>query len=251
MRAPSSNRGKDVSGTRSGTVHECWTPIPRGCQRGGRHSHSASEADRHERCARLSMRTFRQRGPACTVRRMPGRYGQTTSASAAFAIVMIVGAGSILALERLPRPPTNPNPVAVDLLAREPGKPWPASCLVHRTCGVVAQRLATCAPGTSSRPWTEIAARPDRLVGTTVSIRGPLVLGPLQIAGILCTEVDAKTGKPIPTCCPDQSTTAAQIFIGVSTARLGIPGHGCQGDASRLCCNVDSLGKVVVATGRL
>jgi hypothetical protein len=27
--------------------------------------------------------------------------------------------------------------------------------------------------------------------------------------------------------------------------------HRCQGDASRLCCDVDALGKVVVATGRL
>ena len=45
--------------------------------------------------------------------------------------------------------------------------------------------------------------------------------------------------------------TTAQIFIGVSNPRLAIPGHGCAGDASRLCCDVDSLGKVVVATGRL
>ena len=41
------------------------------------------------------------------------------------------------------------------------------------------------------------------------------------------------------------------IVIGDSAARLAIQGQRCEGDASRLCCNVDSLGKVVVATGRL
>jgi hypothetical protein len=181
--------------------------------------------------------------------RMPCRHGQTISAGAAFAIVVIVGGGWILAFERLP-PPANLNPAAIDLPKREPGKPWPASCLVHRTCAVVARKVVACARGTASRPWTDIAAAPARLAGTTVSVRGPLVLGPLQIAGVLCTELDAKTGKPTPTCCP-QSTTAAQIFIGDSAARLAILGQRCEGDASRLCCNVDSLGKVVVATGRL
>jgi hypothetical protein len=172
-------------------------------------------------------------------------------AAAAFAIVMIVGAGAILAFERLPPTSGNPNPAPVDLPRRDPRKAWPASCLVHRTCGVVARKIAACARGTTSRPWTEIAAAPLRLAGTTVSVRGPLVLGPLQIAGVLCTELDAKTGKPIPTCCPPPSTTAAQIVIGDSAARLAIAGQRCEGDASRLCCNVDSLGKVVVATGRL
>jgi hypothetical protein len=152
--------------------------------------------------------------------------------------------------EPLP-PPANPNPVAVDLPAREPGKPWPASCLVHRMCGVVARKLAPCAGGTGARPWTEIAAAPDRVVGTRVSVRGPLVLGPVFHAGVLCTEQDGKTGKPMPVCCPDKSTEDAQVFIGDSTGRLGIPGHRCVGDPSRLCCNVDSLGRAVVATGRL
>jgi len=147
--------------------------------------------------------------------------------------------------------PVNPNPGAVDLPKREPGKPWPASCLVHRACSVVARKLAPCARGTTARPWTEIAAAPDKLAGTMVSVRGPLLLGPVFHKGILCTEDDPKTGKPMPVCCPHKATATARVFIGDGPTRLGLPDHVCSGDMSRLCCNVDSLGQTVVATGRL
>jgi hypothetical protein len=155
------------------------------------------------------------------------------------------------AVAAAPPPPVNPNPGAVDLPKREPGKAWPASCLVHRACSVVARKLAPCARGTTARPWTEVAAAADKLAGTKVSVRGPLVLGPVSHAGILCTEDDPKTGKPIPICCPHKTTATAGVLIGDGPTRLGLRDHVCKGDMSRLCCNVDSLGQIVVATGRL
>ncbi len=175
---------------------------------------------------------------------MPRRHAQTAVAGVTLAILWMS------CPSRSGHGTANPNPAAIDFPSREVGKPWPATCLVHRTCKVVARKLAACAPGTRARRWAEIGA-PDRLAGTTASVRGPLVLGPLSISGVLCTEPDAKTGKPMPVCCPDQPTVNAPVFVGSASARLGLPGHRCVGDASRLCCNVDSLGRVVVATGRL
>jgi hypothetical protein len=161
-----------------------------------------------------------------------------------------IGGVFIAIVAAVPAPAT-PNAGVVDLPKRDPRKPWPASCLVHRGCNVAVRKLEPCARETTARSWTEIAVAPDVMAGTKVSARGPLVLGPITHKGILCTADDPKTGKPIPICCPGAPTSTANMFIGDGPPRLALPDHVCRGDMSRLCCNVDSLGQVVVATGRL
>jgi hypothetical protein len=119
------------------------------------------------------------------------------------------------------------------------GRFWAENCLIHRPCEVLVSPLPPC----PREMKTSILPIPTTLPGskTPLSIAGRLQLGGggSHLKGCPFSEDLA--------CCNQDSNEA--ILVGEDGERFGLPHIGCFGDESRLCCNVDVKGQMVVATG--
>jgi hypothetical protein len=113
------------------------------------------------------------------------------------------------------------------------GKTWPASYAIHRRCALPVQAIPKCPPGTTGKPWSDLAPRASALLGQRITVRDRLVVGPW--------------------------TTGARPGIGRGSLVLGDvdpplslrDGYNCAGDESRLCCDLPAFGQTLVATGTL
>jgi hypothetical protein len=71
-----------------------------------------------------------------------------------------------------------------------------------------------------------------------LAIRGPLILSGGGTTKALCVNG----------CCNQVSLDA---FVGSMPDAIGLDGHSCAGDDSRLCCDLSAFGQTVVASGTL
>jgi hypothetical protein len=131
---------------------------------------------------------------------------------------------------------------------------WASSCRIHFGCEHATPALPDCAPGASAQPWSDLVAQAPALVGTTVRVRGPLVVGldPGQRGrgyrdlpggnvsmSVRCGPSECCNHRPLP------------IVIGGAEAKLALAALECTGDDSRACCNAPALGQTVIAVGAL
>jgi hypothetical protein len=152
--------------------------------------------------------------------------------------------------EDFPAPPPNPNPAPVDLGPPGEGEPpWGKSCLINKSCEVVAQVLPACAAGGEALDWSKLA--PEKLSGSVAVVRGTLGLGQWLHTRIGCREVDPVTQKRLDvTACCNRANAPVVVNVADGVA-LVVDGYSCVGDESRLCCNVPVQGQRVIATGKL
>jgi hypothetical protein len=121
---------------------------------------------------------------------------------------------------------------------------WPEACLIHRACDDVPPPIDPC-DGKSAAPpsWAELEPRAPSLVGTTVSVRGALLVGPRDM-------YSCPTGSP---CC--SVARARRIALDAwdrdGEDLLVLGNLRCVGDDSRLCCKVPAYGQLVRAIGAL
>jgi hypothetical protein len=135
---------------------------------------------------------------------------------------------------------TLPGKPVLDAPAPSPAG-WPAVCDVHFACEFQPKPLAACAPNAKAVAWSELATRVTRMANKTVSVRGPLVVGPVNPEAaqrdlgeqVLC----GRRGR--------------WIAIGGAEVDLLVENMACYGDDSRLCCSAPAYGQPVIATGRL
>lgn len=126
-----------------------------------------------------------------------------------------------------------------------PAGGWPEACLIHRACGDVPPPVAPC-DGRSATPpsWVELEPRAPSLVGTAVSVRGALLVGPWHLDSC----------RPSSACC----TVAGVRRIALDAWDRDGEDHplilgnlSCVGDDSRLCCQVPAYGQMIRAIGTL
>jgi hypothetical protein len=119
------------------------------------------------------------------------------------------------------------------------GRSWAENCLIHRPCEVLVSPLPPCPR--EMKPLT--LPIPTTLQQTTM---------PLSIAGRVRfgRGIRHLMGCPFSedqSCCNRDWIKA--ILVGEDGSGVELPNIGCFGDESRLCCNVDAKGQMVVATG--
>jgi len=126
-------------------------------------------------------------------------------------------------------------------------------CLVHRGCPIGAPPLPRCPKATSARGsendpttvrrWAQLEPQASKFEGQTVSVRGPLGVGPIKSTLKGCSTADGKSA-----CC---NGTGGSILVGGGVAPLSLSGLACRGDDSQACCNAPAYGQTVVASGVL
>jgi hypothetical protein len=135
----------------------------------------------------------------------------------------------------------SPNPTASVFDEPAPaGATWDAACRIHSACSGAVAPIERCKDDAApAEAWSALAEKAGALVGKTVRVRGPLVVGRL--------------GDEVETCAPGQCCTPRwrAITIGGAAEELALSSLSCWGDDSRKCCNAPALGQTVIATGVL
>jgi hypothetical protein len=111
---------------------------------------------------------------------------------------------------------------------------------IHRACALKLASMPACAKGVSAPSWTELATDAERLAGTQVAVSGRLFLA----HGIFSSGVSCQPGV----CC---NGLRHKVVIEGAPNDLALESFVCEGDDSRLCCNVFASGQSVVVNGRL
>jgi hypothetical protein len=119
---------------------------------------------------------------------------------------------------------------------------WPGECLVHRACLAAPPALPVCDARAEVPAWADLLPRATGLVGTRIVVRGALSVGSGGRA--FC--------RPDEPCC-GRNTRA--VVVGAkdldADGLLFVEKLGCEGDDSRLCCNVPAYGQQVRVEGQL
>jgi hypothetical protein len=135
-----------------------------------------------------------------------------------------------------------------------PGASWIPSCGINRSCTTPAANLPPCdADGGSAESWSQLQARADTLIGKSIRVAGPLILGersrnrgskPIPSHNLVARSTRCEPGE----CCRHDPWRAA---IDGGERILELESLECAGDDSRLCCNVPAFGQEVSASGIL
>jgi hypothetical protein len=132
-----------------------------------------------------------------------------------------------------------------------PGSAWDASCRIHFDCERPTPPLPACPADTPAEVWSRLVGRAPALVGRTVSVRGPLVLGARARAprGVRWSLIQQRMTR----CGPSECCNHARqpVVIGGVEEQLALASIECSGDDSRVCCNAPAFGQTVIATGVL
>ena len=117
---------------------------------------------------------------------------------------------------------------------------WAANCAVNFACELPVKPLPPCAGDNAKAVvWSELAANAGSQNHKTITVRGPLALGPDEDNG-------CDSGGH---CC--HGNHRRWIAIGGAESKLLLDSLACAGDGSRLCCNTPVQGQQVIATGKL
>lgn len=136
---------------------------------------------------------------------------------------------------------TSAGAPVVDAPAPAQAAAWPKECLVHRACATSPPPLPACSGPAHASEWEKLRTRAASLVGTRITVRGPLAVGPPS------SECHRRT------CC--DSVSARFLVVGASDLDAGgmllLAGPSCSGDDSRLCCTLPAYGQQVRVEGLL
>ena len=126
------------------------------------------------------------------------------------------------------------------------GTQWPQDRLIYRGCSDPTVPLPKCPPGTTGKPWSELASEAVELKGKTVSVRDRLLVAPIAWEE---TKWQTRGNNDA----FEYHTRPLVLGEGDVPLRLGgdRPRFACGGDASRLCCKTQAFGQTVVASGVL
>jgi hypothetical protein len=128
--------------------------------------------------------------------------------------------------------PQRSEAAVVDFPAPQ-GKSWPASYAIYRRCALAVQTISKCPAGTTGEPWSNLAPRAWALLGQRITVRDRMVVGTWT------TRSRPGIGQ-------------GSIVLGDGDPPLSLrDGYDCEGDESRLCCDLPAFGQTVVATGTL
>ena len=120
---------------------------------------------------------------------------------------------------------------------------WASNCQARRACPT-ARALGPCAPGLPRPVDVETLADAAPVAeGETLAVRGPLGLAIRMSTARGCRQDSGDVR-----CCQHVGLSA---FVGSPPRAVKLAGLGCDGDESRLCCDVPAFGERVVAVGRL
>jgi hypothetical protein len=120
-----------------------------------------------------------------------------------------------------------------------PSVAWQDDCLARRGCSRGPSPIPRCRPGTTSRPWADVLAEANPLVGQTVHVRGVLAVELTYDTAFDCGEGS---------CCDERGGV---IVLSGASLPLVLGGLSCAGDDSEVCCDAPAYGQTVIATGRL
>ena len=138
-------------------------------------------------------------------------------------------------------PPQRSEAAVVDFPAPK-GKTWPASYAIHRRCASPMQPMPKCPAGTTGETWSNLAPRASALLGKRITVRDRLFVGAWATS----------PGQPVRGVLRIARIDRSSIVLGDGDPPLSLrDGHDCEGDESRLCCDLPAFGQTVVATGTL
>jgi hypothetical protein len=160
------------------------------------------------------------------------------SKALAFVILNLGGVAGLLAS-------CGSTPYPID--ARKIGEyRWDEGCLIHRPCKGPFYDLPPCPRDIKTSILPVAAALPPG-IEIPVRVAGRLQFGEGGVTMRGCGAGWAYQWDAPEHCC--NKSWLETILVGERSPSFELPNLGCQGDESRVCCNVVAAGQRVVATG--